>query len=626
LPNDRSTQRLEAELTKSQSKASAGLPHWCPLIYPKLAGVAVLLFLSGGSLLHAQAAPAPTSTQGADASQPSPTIRQNVNNVLVDVVVTDKNGQPVKNLSKDHFQILENGAAQQVVFFEEHQADPAPAPPPQQLQLPPNVYTNVASTALDTGPTLVLLMDALNTPSADQVKVRLAMLDYLRKLPPGRRIAIFALTSKLRMIQGFDSDPATLMASLDQAATWQKQSHLTDDAGTDSYADGMPKVFDEPATPLFQSFVAREQSWRVDQRVGLTLGALDSLATYLSAMPGRKNLIWFSGAFPIGLGADSTTPQGAGAFQTENLGRSRDYSTELKKTNQLLKLARVAVYPMDPTALPTPTMFGVTQNNNNSLAGGAPALQINQESSDEMGSHFTMDTIAEATGGRAFHNTNDLAGAIGTVTQLGSNYYTFGYVPKDANYDGKYRKLTVKVDTLKVRLDYRRGYYAEDPSKPGVAALSHPARTAPVLLRGAPNATDILFKVRVAPTESVDPGTQRGVRYSINWSVDLRSLNLEASADGARHGSLTVAAVAYNSDSKVINSVSMPVSISLTSDDYSKYLKTGLQFHQELDLHPGFCYLRVAIVSSESDRAGATEIPLSIKVVQTQASTPPTKQ
>jgi len=565
-----------------------------------------LFLLSSAALLYSQAIQVPPVQ--------APTISTTTNNVLLDVVVTDKNGQPVHNLGKDKFQVFENGIAQPIAFFEEHVAAPAPPPIAAAHHLPPNVYTNIATTAPDTGPILVLLMDALNTPTADQAKVRMAMLEYLRKIPSGRHIAIFTLNEKLRMLQGFNGDPATLIAALDNVAALQKQSRLTDDPDKDSYADSGPKVLGGSLTgDVLQNFVAHEQSWRMDERVKLTMQALNALATYLSALPGRKNLIWFSSSFPLGLGADSVKPEGAANMQTENLSRLRDYTDELHTTSELLKLARVAVYPMDPSALPTPSMFNSTGANNNSLHGANEISSINQDSSDELSGHFTMDTVAEATGGRAFHNTNDLAAAIDTVTQLGSDYYTIAFVPKDQNYDSKYRKLSIKVDAPRVKLDYRRGYYAQDPAKSGTAALAHPTRDASVLLHGAPAATDILFKVRVAPAEKSDPSTPAGaVRYSINWSVDVRGLDLATSSTGERHGSLALAAVAYNSDSKVINTVTTPVSLLVQPTEYRLYVNSGLQFHQELDLPVGAVSLRIAIVNADNQRTGATEIPLTI--------------
>jgi VWFA-related protein len=587
------------------------------------------LLLSVVTLCATTLCPAQAIQVPAVESQ-SPTIHQTVNNVLVDVVVTDKNGQPLRGLSKDRFQVVENGTPQQIAFFEEHQAEPAPPPIPH-LQLPANVYTNISSTAPDNGPILVLLMDALNTPLADQVHVRAAMLSYLRTIPTARHIAIFTLTSKLRMVQGFNGDPATLIAALDQVVNWQKQSHLTDDRGTDSYADTMPKLGigsgGGNTADVLSSFVAHEQAWKIDQRVSLTLEALNTLATYLSALPGRKNLIWFSGSFPLGIGPDSPLPAGfdASKFVSENLDRSRDYNGALTQTSELLKVARVAVYPVAAGGLQSPSMFNSTRANNDSLHGGSPLGSITAEASEDASTYATMDTLAESTGGRAFHSTNDLAGAIASVNTLASTYYTIAYSPKDKNYDSKYRKLVIKVDAPKAKVDYRRGYYAQDPAKLPPNAIVQPTHTSAALLHGAPADTDILFKVRVAPTEKPPASTNAGVvRYSVNWSVDLHSLNLQESSSGMHRGDLGLAIVAYNSDFKAINSVSTPASLILEPDEYRLYLKSGLQFHQEIELPIGNVSLRVAIVNSTNNRAGATEIPLTIQPLTASVTPTPT--
>ena len=603
------------------------LPH-LPHMPHKPKNLRPLLCLCAATLAQSQAITVPPASPTTEP-QSSITLRQTVNNVLIDVVVSDKNGQPVKGLARTQFQVLENGAPQQISFFEEHQSAPPTAAPAHPIQLPPNVYTNFPTTAPDNNPILVLLMDALNTPSAEQVKVRLAMLSYLRQIPSGRRIAIFTLTSRLHMIQGFNSDPAVLTAALDQAAAWQKQSHLTDDPGQDSYSDSMPKLgIGQAATgtsSVLSNFISHEQTWKSDERVGFTLDALDALGIYLSALPGRKNLIWFSGSFPIAIGSGS------------DVGNTRNYEDALRKTTDLLTLARVAVYPMDPGALPTPTMFSSTRPNNASLENsGAAISQINQESADRMSVLATMDTIAESTGGRAFHSTNDLTGAINTVTRLNSNYYTIAYVPTDEKYDSKFRKLSVKVDASKVKLDYRRGYYAQDPEKSGADTVGHPKRTTAVLLHGAPAATDILFKVRVAPTEAptqtnpqnpqptaVHSGAEKNspTRYSVNWVVDLRGVPLPMASNGMRHATFDLVSVAYDNDGKAHATTTTPVSLILKPEEYASYLKTGLQFHQELDLPQGPVYLRLAVVDTPDDRAGATEIPLTVKLEAALTST-----
>jgi hypothetical protein len=87
-----------------------------------------------------------------------------------------------------------------------------------------------------------------------------------------------------------------------------------------------------------------------------------------------------------------------------------------------------------------------------------------------------------------------------------------------------------------------------------------------------------------------------------------------------RRGAVTLAVVAYNSDSKAINNVSTPVSLILEGDEYRLYLKSGLQFHQELDLPVGHVYLRAAIIDQDKDRAGAMEIPLNVSPLPAAAA------
>jgi VWFA-related protein len=577
---------------------------------------ATLLALSFPLPLLAQTASAGNSFQG------TPTLKQTVNNVLVDVVVTDKNGQPVKGLTKERFQVLENGVPQQIVFFEEHAPEPASAPLSHPLQLPPNVYTDF-NTVPATGPAMVLLLDSLNTPTDDQTKVRMAMLAFLKQIPAGVNIAIFTLSSRLRLLEGFNGDPAVLAAALASPSSWPKQSVLTDNPGQDTYADSMPKLGIGGSTAfsgagdLMARFVADEQDYRMDERVRATLDAFNSLSAYLGAFPGRKNLVWFSGSFPLGLTPDLPVPQGFDPvkFQTEGLNSGRSYDEELRKTADLLQLARVAVYPVDAGGPATMSMFSVTQNNNGSLHSNSAMMnQTAREAGNEIAVHSTMDTLAGDTGGRAFYNTNDLAGVIRTVSQLGASYYSVAYVPQDTKNDGKYRKLAVKVGAPKVTLDYRRGYYADDPAKSGVDKLVHPARTASVLLRGAPEEKQILFKVRVAPTENAPPDPRGAiVRYSVNWVADLHGVALPMAGNGLRHGALALIVVAYDTDGKARNSVTNTASLILKPEEYAAYLKTGLQFHQELELPRGLVYLRVAAVDTTGNSAGVIEIPLSVR-------------
>jgi VWFA-related protein len=216
--------------------------------------------------------PAPAQSTQQDQA----TLHQTVRNVLVDVVVTDRDGNPVHGLPADKFQVLDNGSPRKLAFFEEHRAAAAPPVHLPPLHLPPNVYTNFDEVPAN-GPAIVLLIDALNTPQADQMRVRQAIVDTLQEIPAGTQIAVFSLNEKLRLIRGFNGDPAVLKAALAKAMAWQKQSRLTDDPGQDSYYGGSGDPLNGSASVaaaavgIEGTLVAHEQAFRVRERIALTL-------------------------------------------------------------------------------------------------------------------------------------------------------------------------------------------------------------------------------------------------------------------------------------------------------------------------------------------------------------------
>jgi len=173
---------------------------------PKLLAVSLLLaapFLSGQSPVPATSEQAPSNIASyQDLS--SYTLKQEVRNVVVDVTVTDKHGQPIQALDKSRFQIFENGVPQDIALFEEHKGDETtpvqPAP-----NLPPDTHSNFVSAPA--GPLIVLFLDALNTPPGTQSYVRGQALEYLKKIPAGTHMAIFSRDSPA--IQTCSKPPST---------------------------------------------------------------------------------------------------------------------------------------------------------------------------------------------------------------------------------------------------------------------------------------------------------------------------------------------------------------------------------------------------------------------------------
>ncbi len=375
----------------------------------------------GSSLLFVSALVAQTAAPAA-----IPTLKANTRIVVVDVVVTDRKQNAVRNLKASDFALIEKGEPQTIAHFEEHAAMSAAAaakmPPIPKLQ--PGTFTNYSPTPSD-GALNILLFDSLNTPMKDQAFVRQQMLKYLATPRPGARMAVFGLSQRLHLLQGFTSDPEVLRAVVSGKKNLAKASPLMDNAvsgdkvGADSPMDDMiEQLGNDPSTAAvaanLQQFEAEQQSFQTMLRTRYTLDALNMLGRYLSGLPGRKNLIWFSGSFPVNILPD-------GDLQNP-FGVEASMEDEFHETINLLSRGQVAVYPIDARGLMASPMFDASNsgskyaNPRNPGAFGKDQTKFFQQTAEE---HGTMLEMAQDTGGKAFLNTNGLKEAVEKVSGRG---------------------------------------------------------------------------------------------------------------------------------------------------------------------------------------------------------------
>ena len=517
------------------------------------------------------------AAQTAASGEPSVAFHTNANLVLVDVVVRDKGG-PVQGLKSSDFQVLEDGKLQPATAFEEHKATDAvevSAP----LPLPPHVYGDFPRYRT-TSAANVLLLDALNTPMQDQTFVRQRMIRYLRGIPPGTQIAVFTLASRLRMVSGFSTDIGAIEQALSQEHTPVLKSvlvHPGDDKAERDVSEAMNAAGVLAAMgQSIQDFEDDRQSLKVRQQAGITIGALTELGRYLSTIPGRKNLIWFSRGFPI-------------RFTADELREYQDFSEPLKTMEALLAQARVAVYPVDAGGvmnLQDTNLANVTAPTERGLGADLPAaigegarndIAIPQEWGNEQA---TMKELAMATGGEAFINTNDVGHAVEKAIADGSYYYTLGYAPKDAKDDGAYHAIVVRVPEGKYQLAYRRGYYATDPKQAGQAAAG-PNPMTEAMEPGIPPLSQVIFEARVLPAgdpalhglqptpgaagKPTAPLKPPVTRYFVDYSIDPHQLELKDLPDGRRQAELEITQELYDAAGKRVNSTDAGLEVTLSA-------------------------------------------------------------
>jgi len=559
-----------------------------------------------------------------------------VNLVVLDVVVTDVHKNPVHSLTKSDFALLEDGHAQTIKTFEEHTSAEA-AKLPALPKLDPGTFTNYSPTPAS-GALNILLLDTLNTPMKDQPVVRDQMLKYLKEARPGVRMAIFGLNTQLRLLQGFTSDPELLRAVLNGKKGGPKASPLLNDplSGDQPGADDL--MMDMATEVLgnspsgaevlanMQQFEAEQQSFQLQMRARYTLDAFNQLGRYLSQLPGRKNLIWFSGSFPINI-----LPNGDLLNPFSVVASSED---EFRETSNLLARSQVAVYPIDARGLMTMPMMSASNSGSkyarNPTAFGKDLSTFYSNTADE---HSTMYQMAEATGGEAFVNTNGLKEAVEKAVEAGSNYYTLTYTPINQEWRGDYRKIQIKMARQGLTLAYRRGYYADDPrasihhdepknSSSGLGPAPYSAiHTA--MLRGGPDPTEIIFGANIRPssgdTESALAPSNVAApkitgpyrRYTALFSIDPKGIDCPGNPDGVRHCDLESITFVYDADGVLFNTQTGRLTADIPASRFASLMQSGIRFRQEISVPvKGEYFLRIGVHDRTTNRVGAVEVPV----------------
>jgi VWFA-related protein len=548
----------------------------------------------------------------------APTIRTGTQIVVVDVTVLDQHGDPVHHLKQTDFTLLENGTPQTVSHFEEHTATDAartPAVPP----LAPGMYTNFPF-APENSPSNILLIDALNTPETDQATARQKLIAFVKAPPPGTRLAVFTLSTRLTLLQGFTSDPALLLAAVSKSTNVQNSPVLPESIGAEESLSSTVKIPSPEIKATMRQGEAMQTTAQNRLRILTTMRAMNQLARYLSGMPGRKNLIWLSGSFPL-----SVLPN---AGLKNAFGATDSFESEMQETVNLLARSQVAIYPVDLHGLQNSALSDVSSGKYvfGSLSVQSDVDDFSNQKLDEQG---TMRQLAESTGGKAYVNTNDLKNSIGKALDNGANYYTLVYSPTAKEKAG-YRRIEVHLPTGKYSLSYRRGYYVDDPASTKMIA-SHADKKAPpppdpmrvAMQYGAPPPSQIIFKALFVadakPSGKLAEGNIAAAKtkppyrmVTIAYAANPGDIAMPVREDGMRHVDLEFVALVYDRDGRLFIQQSNRIDVFAKPEAVRDFLREGVRYQQQIAVPAkGEYYVRSGIHDLIGDKIGAIEVPAS---------------
>ncbi len=475
--------------------------------------------------------------------QAATTIKTVAQEVLLDVVVRDKKGKPVRDLKPEEIEVLDNGEAVGIKSF--RLVEGARVVPSAAAAPTPATPAAEATPALDPLRQIRLVSLVFERLGVDGRRLfKQAALDILKSAPEQNLyFAVFSIDQTLRLLQPFTNDRTLLKWAIEraekgaysqfvsQSEAVQKQleeaSTLEDSAAAaatsagSSRGEGSGSVGQAQAQAALAQIQLRmlqfAENMQRDQKARSSIFSLLGLVKEQGRLPGRKMVLYFTEDFQA------------------SSGTAEQFRSFLSAANR----ANVSIYPVDARGLVTQAQNLEGDRLIGSAAGASRARQLErQHDSDQAGAikpdeAKVFDTVqtalysnvqaglaemAGSTGGFLIANTNDIRSPLRKAVEELTAYYEISYTPAIVNYDGHFRPIVVSVRRPEVTVQTRNGYYALPPLND---APLFPFEI-PLLDALARNPLPRVFDYR-AGVQRFDP-RGREVEYSVTIDVPLKDL------------------------------------------------------------------------------------------------------
>lgn len=511
------------------------------------------------------------------------TFRSTSELVLVNVTVRDKDGNPVRDLKREDFTVLEDNKPQQVLSFDLENTDAVlPTAATEAALLRPAQPQNAgAAPSLDTRPLkdrrLIILFFDLSAMEPDEIeRATEAAETYVDKqMVPADLVSVVSLGSALNVNQDFTSDRATLKKAL-------QAFNLGAGSGFDKGGTGTTEGTSETGG----SFAVDDTEYNIfntDRR----LQALRSIADKLSSISEKKSLIYFSS------GMDRTG--------IEN-------QSQLRSATNAAVRANLAIYTMDIRGLQALVSGGEAQNA--SLRGTSPysGKSVAAQFDSNATTQETLVTLAGDTGGRAFLDSNDFGRVFTGVQQDTSLYYLVGYHSSNPARDGRFRRITVKINRPGVKIDFRRGYYA--PADFQHSTRDDRERQLEEELASDLSTTDLPVYLSAAYFRIAD----RKFYVPVSVVVPGSQIPFTRSNDQDR-ATLDVMGIVTDPDKRAVGEIRDTVKLALNTSQLVQ--RKNVQYNSGFVLPPGKFHLKFVVRENQSGRLGSFETDVTVPDLKT---------
>jgi VWFA-related protein len=402
------------------------------------------------------------------------TIKVEVRQVLVPVVVTDKQGHHATGLKQADFQVFEDGVEQKISGFSVENAGVAsPAPVAPVVSESPGAAPAPIVAVAAPPPirrTYLICIDALHTEFANLVHIRESLVKLFRTEQAGdARYAVISVGISTQVVQDATSDPTTVLKAID-SKDFQKLFLSSRKSSGDADLRFFRRALDQARAacdagqpecePMKRNVRSQAMQMAEQDRfyTATFLGQFRSLIDHLRRDQGRRTMILFSDGFQLVPGRLAFELLAAYFPDLPGISlRTVDRMTDLEPLLRLAANSNIPIYTIDARGLYTDSYFDASNGGGTSRLAPAVMGAMNHEATE---AGATLSEIATATGGTAFQNSNNIFGGLQRAFADGREYYMLAYVSTNPTADGKFRGISVKVRDSKLVVSAKRGYWA----------------------------------------------------------------------------------------------------------------------------------------------------------------------
>ncbi len=572
---------------------------------------AFLALLCGGAICWAQNAPSSTINPAAGANQAeisqrdSPaTFSSRVNLVQVPVVVRDKQGHPVGNLTKDDFLLYDKGKPQLISKFVVEKAGTPYIPAVRATDENAPADASETPTAPIPERFIAYLFDDLHLKVDDLLRMRQALWTHIAEsqdavtrvsIVTSSGIGVLDFTDDLDKIQqtlnaihpntrmplSGNNCPSISLYMADLIINKNDPTALALTAADAKACDNNPN-----STVDYQS-LARSAAISVlsigEGDTARVLEAIEAMEKRMSAMPGSRNIVVISPGFLVP--GDDLRPA-----EAEILDRAIRANVVI---NTLDARGVYTVIPGGDASTRVVNTTSVSQRTNYTLQ-------------EQLADQDILEELATGTGGSFFENDNGFKEGLSQLTKQPEFIYLLGFTPADLKYDGSFHGLKVTLRSpTGLTLSARRGYYA--PKRP-----TDPEEAAREDIREAVFSRDEVRDIPVDLRIQFFKSSPSNARLTVVSRVDVTPLHFKKEQDRSKN-TLTVVAGLFDRNGNFVNGIQRIVDMNLRDQTLEALGKSGISLRENFDVTPGIYTIRIVVRDAEGQmmaaRNGAVQIP-----------------